>query len=260
MQQSTLAITYAQPLPDQGDLLMIEQEEWGKNTGVVTTAEMMRYVSAWVYNQLYRASTDCGVVDGQLTCTINIYPRMPQLVYQLHTSWGNLSGPRGGMTTVEEILNFTLTTEERPRYPVHSISAAHWLAECYDVSGAVVTPPALTIDGDAIVITEPVYGSVQVRYRTERYSHTLSIPRREDALEEFFSAAVYALYSGGLTWIEIDLPNSFDEANATERCGLSGSGSVTWPEDDPRPIADNPYRRKTVVDYCSQTIISDEIS
>lgn len=255
-----LTLSYSTPSVDGGDLLMIEQEEWGKNTGVVTSAEMLRYVSAWVYNQLYRASTDCGMVDGQLRCQVNVYPRVPGLSYQLHTSWGSLSGPRGGTTAVEEILNFTLSTEERVKYPCLEILDVDWMAECYDASGAVVTPPPLTIDGNAIVITAPVYGSVQVRYRTERYSHTLSIPRREDALEEFFSAAVYALYSGGLTWIEIDLPNSFDEATATERCGLSGSGSVTWPEDDPRPIADNPYRRKTVVDYCSQEIISDTIT
>jgi hypothetical protein len=258
--QSALAITYQQPAPDNLDLLLIEQEEWGKNVGVVTTAEMLRYISAWVYNQLYRASTDCGMVDGRLTCTINVYPRVPGLPYQLRTSWGSISGPRGGMTTFEEILNFTLTTEERVQYPCREILGVDWLAECYDASGAVVTPPALAIDGDTIVIPAPVYGSVQVRYRTERYSHTLSVPRREDALEEFFSAAAYALYDGGLTWIDVDLPNSFDEATATERCGLSGSGSVSWPEDDPRPIADNPYRRKTVVDYCSQTIISDTIT
>ena len=257
---SSIAITYQQPTPEAIDLLMIEQEEWARNTGVVTTAEMLRYVSAFVYNQLYRGSTNCSMVDGRLVCTVNVYPRVPGLAYQLHASWGELSGPRGGLVEITEILNFTLTTEERPRYPVRSISAVRWLAECYDPSGAVVEAPSLAIAGDAITIPAPVYGSVEVRYQTERYQHTLAIPRRDDALEEMFSAAVYALYDGGLAWIEIDLPDSFDEATATERCGLSGSASVTWPEEDPRPVADNPYRRHTLVDYCSQTIISDVIS
>lgn len=260
MTQSSLTITYAQPVPEQRDLLLIEQEEWARTTGVVTTAEMLRYVSAFVYNQLYRGSTNCSMVDGRLVCTVNVYPRVSGLAYQLHASWGELSGPRGGLVEITEILNFTLTTEERVKYPCRSISAVRWLAECYDPSGAVVDAPALTIAGDAITIPAPVYGSVEVRYQTERYQHTLAIPRRDEALEEMFTAAVYALYQGGLTWIEIDLPSSFDEATATERCGFSGTASVTWPEDDPRPVADNPYRRHTLVDYCSQTIISDVIS
>lgn len=259
MQQS-LAITFARPALDPADLLLIEQEEWARNTGVVTTAEMLRYVSAYVYNQLYASRTRCALQGGQLRCTVNVYPRVPGLVYRLHTSWGSLSGPSGGTVEITEILNYTLTTEERVQYPCREIRSARWLDVCYDPSGAVVANPALVIGDEAIVIAAPVYGSVEVRYTTERYSYQLAVPRREEALESMFSAAVYALYPGGISWIEIDLPDSFDEATAEDRCGLDGTVSVTWPEDNPRPVSDNPYRRRTVVDYCSQEIISDTIT
>lgn len=259
MQQS-LAITFARPAIDPAELLLIEQEEWARNTGVVTTAEMLRYVSAYVYGQLYGSRTRCPLVNGQLRCTVNVYPRVPGLVYRLHTSWGTLGGPRGGLTEITEILNYTLTAQEKVKYPCREIRSARWLDVCYDADGAVVTPPALVVDDDGLVIADPVYGSVEVRYTTERYSYQLAVPRREEALEAMFSAAVYALYQGGISWIAIDLPDSFDETTADDRCGLDGSVSLTWPEGDPRPVSDNPYRRHTVVDYCSQTIISDVIT
>jgi hypothetical protein len=137
---------------------------------------------------------------------INTYPRQPGLVYRLHTSWGTLSGPRGGRTTVTEILNFTLTAEERVNYPCHGIKRVAWLDVCYDSAGAIVPNPTLTVGADSISIPEAVYGSVEVTYDTEKYSHLLYVPRREGAIEEFFSAAVYALYQGGISWLEIDVP------------------------------------------------------
>jgi len=256
----SLVVNYRQDEVAQGPLLMIEQEEWGRNVGVVTTAEMLRYVSAVIYNQLYQKTTDCGMVDGQLTCTINVYTSRPGLAYQLHTSWGTVTGPAGGLVSITEILNFTLTTEERPKYPVRTMDSVRWLSDCYDSTGAIVNPPALTIGVDNVTIPDAVYGSVEVSYKTERYQHTLSVPKRDDAIEEMFSAAVYALYDGGVVWEKISMPRGFDENTAAVKCGLSGSVSVTWPEGDPRPVADSPYRRRTIVDYCSQTTISDTIS
>lgn len=258
--KQTLTIPYAVPSRDELDLLLIEQEEWDGNIGVVTTAEMLRYVSSYIYNQLYSSSTPCALVDGQLQCYINAYPRQEGLVYRLLSSWGNVSGPRGGKTDITEILNFTLTSEERVKYPCHNIKRVSWLDVCYNAEGAVVPNPQLTVEGDSVIVDSTVYGSVEVLYTTEKYTHILTVPRREDAIEGFFSAAVYALYHGGISWIEVDMPDNFDETSLDDNCGIDGSVSVVWPEDDPRPVSDNPYRRRTVVNYCTQETISDVIS
>lgn len=259
MISSAITIPYSIAAAAQGDLLVIEQEEWSKNIGVVTKFELLRYISSRVYDRPYISSTACGVSEGSLSCLVNVYPRRGGIVYRLHTSWGAVSEARGGLVDVEEIINFTLSTEEKVKYPCRSVKEVYWLAECYSSDGAEVDGPEITVSGDSLTVSSPVYGSAQIKYQTEKYTYTLTIPKREAALEEFFSAVIYALYVGGIVWEEIKLPDNFDENTAAERCGLSGSGTVTWPDEDPRSIADNPYRRHTIVDYCSQTIVSDTI-
>jgi len=199
---------------------------------------------------------------GSVVCLVYVYPLVEDLVYQFHTSHGSLSDRSVEMLIEDEEVNFTLTTEERPQHPPREILSAQWLDECYDSHGAVVDPPALTINGQQITIPSPVYGSALVRYRCERHGYVLNAPRRDDAIGNHYSAAVWGVYNGGLNWLEIEMPPGIDtfELDAEADCGWgAGSGTLTSPDDDPYPVSDTTHTRITDVDYCSQEIIKDEV-
>lgn len=260
MTTQSLSITYTGPAVATKDLLQLEQSAWGAYTGKVTRAEMIRYLSATLYGTEYSSRIDCGLVSGSVVCVVAAYPRIADLVYRLHTSHGTLSSPTMEMPLLTEALSFTLTTEVSPEHPVREIKSVEWLSECYNAEGAVVDPPALSTDGERITIPTAVYGSVSVTYRTERHSYVLTAPRREDAIDNHYSAAVYGVYDGGITWLVIEMPPGIEtfEADAGAYCGWGSSASVT-DDDQDYPVTDGKHTRTTDVDYCSQEIISEEI-
>jgi hypothetical protein len=215
-----------------------------------------------LYGEDYQSRVDCGFVGEDLVCAVFVYPRVAGLAYQFHTSHGTLSERSVELAEIEESLNFSMTAEEQPRYPARSIASAEWLAECYDVQGNVIPAPALTISGGSIRAGQACYGSVNLRYTTERHTYLLTCPRREEALDNHYSAAVYGVYSGGINWLEIEMPPGIDafEADPDAQCGWGSSqGSITAPEREPAPVEDGGHDRKTVVDYCSQEVASDEV-
>ncbi len=262
---TTLTLTYAAADAAEGeplDLLLIEQQDWRLGTGLVTKAELVGALANWLYDEDYQSRVDCGFVGEDLVCAVFVYPRRAGLAYQFHTSHGTLSERSVELAEIEESLNFSLEAEAQPRYPARSIAEAEWLAECYDVHGNVIPPPALTISGGSIRAGQACYGSVNLRYTTERHTYLLTCPRRADALDNHYSAAVYGVYSGGLNWLEIEMPPGIDafEADPDAQCGWGSSqGSVTAPDREDDPVEDGGHDRKTVVDYCSQEVASDEV-
>lgn len=257
-----LTISYAGPSAGAPlDLLQIEQQSWDALTGKVTRAEMVRYLAALLDGTEYRPLVDCGMVDGSVVCVVDVYPRRAGLVYQFHTSHGSLEGPTVSNEQVEESLSFRLDTEVTPQHPVRRIESVEWLSECYNAEGAIVDAPQLTIDGEVITIPSPVYGSVTVKYRTERHSYILTAPRRETAIDDAYSAVVYGVYAGGLNWLVIEMPPGIEafEADAEADCGWGSTASIKDDEEEPWPVEDGIHTRTTVVDYCSQTIISDTV-
>lgn len=258
----SLTISLAVPASDREprDLLQIEQDDWLPYTGVVTRAEMVRFVAAILYGGVYESRLECGLAGGAVVCAIRVYPRIPALAYQFSTSWGTLSERAVIEPEIEEIINFRLTDREEPSHPARSISSATWLAETYDSSGAVIPAPQLTIDGDSILAAVPVYGAVRVTYTTERHDYLLTAPRRDDAVDNHFSAVVYGVYDGGINWLEVEMPPGIEgfEADADADCGWgSVDGAITTPDDEARPVLPSGADRLTVVDYCSQTVVSD---
>nr|WP_321465166.1 hypothetical protein [uncultured Desulfobulbus sp.] len=261
MTTQSLSISYSGPdAASAKDLLQLEQSPWGAYTSRVTRAEMVRYLSALLYGTEYSSHIDCGLVNGAVVCVVAAYPRVPDLVYRLHTSHGALSSPAREMPLLTEALSFRLTTELSPAHPVRKIKSVEWLSECYNAEGAVVDPPPLSTDGETITIPTAVYGSVSVTYRTERHSYVLTSPRREDAIDNYYSAAVYALYDGGISWLVIEMPPGIEtfEINEDAECGWGSTASIT-DDDQDYPVTDGKHTRTTDVDYCSQEIISEEI-
>lgn len=265
MSQHALTIAYGLPsgqTPDPLDLLLIEQEAWRSSTGVVTKAELVRWLAARLYDREYEERTDCGLVGGSVVCAIYVYPRVAGLLYQFRASWGTLSERSVAMETITETINFQLDAEVDPRYPAREIKSATWMDQTYDASGAIIPNPALTIQGGKITSTVPVYGAVEVRYTTERHAYMLTCPRREEAIDNNYSAVVYGLYAGGLNWLVLEMPPGIDafEADEDAECGWGSTvGSITAPDDEDWPVEDGLYERRTVVDYCTQLIASDRV-
>jgi len=262
MQTSQLGISYSGPAAAAPlDLLLIEQEEWSGSTGQVSRVEMVRYLAALFSGEEYQSSVDCGMEGGSVVCLVYVFPLLEDLVYQFHASHGSLSQRSVALLVEEEELNFTLTIEASPSHPPREILSVEWLDECYDSQGTVVDPPDLTIDGLQITIPSPVYGSALVRYRTERHAYLLHAPRRDDAIDNHYSAAVWGVYDGGINWLEIEMPPGIEtfELDAEADCGWGGSGILLNPDNDPYPVADTTHTRITDVDYCGQEIIKEEI-
>jgi len=264
MTSPRLTIPVTGPSAATLDLLLIEQQEWSAYTGVVTSSRMVRALRTMLYGDEYQETLNCGVVDGNVVCAVYVYPRQRGLDYQFAASYGNLSDRSEEDVVEEETLNFSLATSVTPTHPPLEVIAASWVADVvYDVAGNRIAAPALMIDGQNIVADTggmKIYGSVAVRYRTERHAYTLTVPRRDDAVDNFYSAVVYGWYEGGLNWEEIEMPPGIEvfEADAAAVCGSSG-GSASIPEDDDDGPYDQPVtaNRRTTVDYCFQEIIED---
>lgn len=266
MPSHALTLTYAtratsrEPL----DLLQIEQDDWATATGVVTSAAMVRRLSAILYDEDRRDELrlDCGLSGDSVRCLVRVWPLVPGLVYRFATSHGTLSERLVEEISETEDVFFQLTTVERVKHPVRAIESVEWLADCYDADGAIVAQPALSAVGQEVRSGRPVYGTARVKYQTERHTYALTCPRREGALANFYSAAVYGVYSGGLNWLEIDMPPGIEEfeQDPDADCGWgSAGGSIDWPEDEPYPVEESNRTRLTVVDYCSQIVASDNV-
>ena len=157
-----------------------------------------------------------------------------------------------------ETINFSLEAAVTPEHPPLSISRAVWIDVVYDSEGNEIAPPQLAIVNGAITSPLPVYGAVEVDYTTERHSYTLTIPRRADAIDHFYTAAVFGWYAGGVDWLEMELPPGIEtfDADPDAVCGRSDSGSVIDP-DDPDYTPPVSASRLTIVDYCTQEVLED---
>jgi hypothetical protein len=264
MSQQSLTISLVHP--DQGreplDLLLLEQEEWRPYTGRVSSVAMVNWLAAVLYGEEFTHRLDCGMSGEAMVCAVFAYPRVAGLAYQLRASHGELSERAAALVEITETVNFRLEATAAPRYPARQIQSARWLADCYDATGAVITPPTLTIDGDQLQAGLAIYGAAEVTYTTERHSYILTVARRDDAIEDHYSAVVYGVYDGGLNWLEIEPPPGVEafEADPSAVCGLgSFAGSVEHPDPDLGDIPGQFAHRVVKIDYCSQDIISDNV-
>lgn len=261
MSSPRLTISLNGPATESLGLLQIEQQPWAAYTSVVTTGAMVRALRTMLYGDEYQDTIDCGLVGANVVCIIDVYPRMRELEYQFSASWGVLSD-RSEQDVIEtELVSFRLSATATPSHPAFAILSADWVDNLvYDTAGNERKAPGLIIDGDTIATADgsTIYGTAEVRYRTERHSYILTIPRRDDAVDNFYSAAVYGWYQGGLEWLIVEMPPGIAtfEADPDAVCGHSVTASVTDDEPDPyeQPVTAS---RISVVDYCSQVVVED---
>lgn len=256
-----ITLTYRGPASESLDLLQIEQVDWDRYTGKVTTGAMVRALREMLYGEDAGSLVDCGLTGCSVVCLILVYPRVPGLAYQFAASYGSLSERLEEIVEESETVNFSLETSASPNHPPMAIISAEWADVVYDAAGNEIVPPALTILDGEIISPIPVYGAVDVVYTTERHAYTLTAPRREDAVDNFYTSAVYGWYSGGVNWLAVKMPPGIETFNADADAVCGGdSGFIEPPEDDDpgeEPVTGN---RRSVVDYCSQEIVEDDFT
>lgn len=209
MNSPRITFTISKPAASSLGLLRIEQQEWSAYTGRVTTGVMVSALRTLLYGEESTDRVNCGVIDGSVICQIDVYPRRPGLRYQFASSWGNLSARYEEEITETELVSFHLESTASPSHPCREILSASWVdGLVYDADGNEISAPALIIDGTTIATKngQAIYGTADVVYRTELHRYSLVIPRRDTAIDNFFSAVVYGWYEGGLDYLQIDLP------------------------------------------------------
>jgi len=247
---------------DSGELLLIEQEDWKPYTGLVTKGNMARQLASLLYSDAYQAQVDCGVMaNGDVVCAVYVYKLRPDVQYQLTVTHGELAGPEATGVDVDETLHFSLDTESALKYPAATVRSAVW-ASAYNSDGVKVTDPAVTITSRDVTVSAPVYGSLRVQYTAQRDEYILTIPKRADAEENFYSAYLIGLPIGGRpVFLQFDPPPTAEEmAKEGTECGRGSggdSGDATRPSHPLDDVTASKHQRTIIVDYCTQEVIVD---
>ncbi len=249
------------------DSLILKQEDWEGSVGKVKMSDFYNFAYNILSSYTVENNTDCGLnSDGSCTLTIYAYPSVPDLEYQLHTSYGSLSDRSIDNFEHQELITFNIAKEAVLSYFPHGSVESSWVGAVYGSTGNVRSQPPITIDeSGAITIPEKVYGTLKVTYTTRRHEYTLTAEPRDDS-SDLFGAVVYGVYTNGIAWVEIEPPPDADElSQGSASCGgLPGSLDVDDDGDDgtgggsgSSPPSAPKVDRTITYDYCTQEVQSD---
>jgi hypothetical protein len=240
--------------------VLIEQEDWAPYTGYVTTANMVRTIASYLYNEDFGATVNCGMVDGNMATILYVYPLVEDLAFELHLSRGTLSGAIREDYVETESVFFKLTDSKKLKYPGRDIVHTEWLTSPLDSKGADVNA-TLSVSNGYAYSDVAVYGTAIIKYNVTRYSYSVVVEPRAEADENLYNSVAYAVYQGGVVHKVLDPPPNSESYDGDAGCigGVSINGSVSQDEDDlPEDLHRN-ANRVIVVDYCAQETITDEI-
>ena len=259
MLAATLPVPRAALEAEPLDLLQIEQQSWSVYTGKVTKQEVVRILAALMEDREYQAAVDCGLAGDQLVALLYLYPRTPDLVYELFCDWGQLSEPIIEQVELEEQVQFNLSKTGIPSRPVREILSASWQDDCCNAQGDIVDSAPPTIAGAQVASSQAVHATALVRYLTERHTVVINAPRREEALDQQWASVVVATYPGGLKYHQLVMPPGIAAfaANPDAVCGSSWTGSVSESGDDPYPPDPRGADLITEVAYCKQVTLRE---
>lgn len=252
-----LQLEYARPAAGKApDLLFYEQEKWAPYTGLVTKANLVKMLARLLYGDRYQETIDCGMRDGgkSFVAVVHAYPLVPNLQFETHTTYGTLSEGVVEDYLHTEQVGIVYEEEKELEYPAMSVESVEWLGGIYNKNGRTVPARDLAVSGKKLYVGGQVCGTVKLSYWVRRTTFILSIEKREDAIENFYSAAVYGIYPGGIAFKEISAPPGA-EAFAPDPdavCGWTYRLRVTYHEKDPRPPKpDSPSDETRRVDFCT---------
>lgn len=257
MTTKSLLINYSIPQPSPSDsFVLLEQEEWGPNVGMLTKAGAIAYLDALLFGDPEEdLEENCGVATDDLIKTyVYAYPYPANLAFDIHITHGTLTSQTFQQEVYSEIINVQQDTELDLKYPAVSIISAEWVANAYDANFNKLSGVPLTISGNKVLVGQKVFGSVLVKYNVVRYRYRASVPLREDDTDEGYNSYIYTIWDGGNNVIKFE--PSEDATLEGSNCG-NRFGELTVGDDgDDRvpPYADGEdiikYR-----DYCQDCIL-----
>ena len=273
--ENTTSIIFQNPEPPSGlNALWIEEKGWEMDENKISFVDLYRHTGSQLINtslignpydlaSIQSPTHDCGITDGQIHNTIYVYRQNPALGYSLKHSYGELGQLSSGAaeeTHFEEVFNFNIEKNATLSYPNIGNLNVTWQGVVYDAVGNVISAPSYVIENNSIVLSEKVYGSLKVSYTLYRDVYTFTVSPGDDS--DLFGGVFYALYNGGISWLEVDSPNEITSAllNGDVDCGYQW-GNVTFPDslpdDSDTPPTEAPKVDTTVTtDYCSQVVTS----
>lgn len=246
------------------DLLVIEQKEWVNTIGKVRMSDFYNFVYHILDSSAYESEVDCGLnSDGTCTSLIYVYPKVSNLSYQMHTSFGILSDRIIDDFLHQELITFNIAKTGNLTYSPSGNTSYSWVGHVYDSAGNIRRAPSVNVDSFGnIVLSEKVYGTLKVEYMLRRHIYTLNVTPRESGTDRF-GAVVYGLYEGGLSWLSITNPPDADElASGSTTCGgmTYNMSDEIIADPDEGPIDTPEVNRKITYDYCSLILQSDVIT
>lgn len=273
MTDTSLAIQFANPSGADGECeLLIEQEPWGKDVGVTTEMTGILGIASAI-NGTRWPEVFCGGMNGYFNATVYVYPCDFGMDYQFHVSHGSVTSGSTDIKYREEVVQCSMQLVHTLDYPLYQLGSMSWIGRCYDSQGNFVSRPQVSIYGNQVVISEEVYGSVRVRYTVVRHTYHVTISRRFAAIENKYESVAYAVWDGGVKWIDIEAPAGFEAYDGD--CGNGsyhddnlqdgyisdqlGRTDICGHRYTDIPVASSADRRITV-QYCTQITTSDEIS
>lgn len=242
-------------LPESRELIKLEQAEWNPAIGQLTAGTVVRHLSALLYGTR-SAGVDCGVTDSGMPTAVNAYPAYEHLAYTLKLSYGELGERIVKDKEIQEEALVSPDKEIEVEYPIKEILMVSWQGKTYNKKLQVVSPPELIISDDkkSVSCSEPVYGRLRFKYTTVCHTYTVSVPKRDDSIENKYTSVAYAIYDGKPVWLVLKPPAGSDQTEGD----CAGGTSITPPDDDPLP---KPYGNvKIVWDYCAREEISREVT
>lgn len=258
MSDATLSIPFAPPSAADAteDLVLLEQKEWAKRTGLLTRAGMVRWLDAVLYRQGNGASglMDCGLnAGGDLEIILYAYPLRPGVRFRLVTTIGQLVGGDYEEIEESESVSLDMTAEASINHPALRIRSASWLVGPYNPDGNPIPAPPLWTDGRRIIAPRPMYGSVHLTLIVPRYTWRLVLPWAEAAalvMAGWSEFAVCLPPPGRPVALALNTPPGFEElVESGEDCG-SARTTITHKDGDWPPEC--PPADKTVkCDYCA---------
>lgn len=260
MNQS-FSVTFTNTPPDSSsqDLLDLEQDSWESYVGRLTAANMVRYIRNMLFGEAEDSYFDCGL-DGEGRCVtvIHAYPLTSDLGYRIYCSYGELGS--GIITSFDEteIVEFQNSSTASVKYPCQRIVDREWLGTIYDSQDNPLAHPPIEINGKELIVPEKIWGTVKLTYRVYRRSYGLTITPRADQIEGSYSAAVWAIYDGGIEYLVLSEPPGIDNYSTDGRCGYSSWTNVEFAPDEPPKHPAGDFDKYIDIEYCTQIDISDE--
>ena len=250
-------IQFQDSVSNERDSLLLEQEEWKENTGYVTKAALYKSLYTSLMGAVNVSSpVECGFnSNGEIETVIHAYPSDKNLNYSLKATYGDFNGRQINIFKEKEIIDFSLTNTASLKYKSDGNLDYHWVGNVYNENSEIVSNLTINIQDSEIKLSEKVYGALSISYNVYRHSYKFIVKPREDEELDIFGAVVYAVYPGGVTWLQLKTPPNSDAIAKGAICGRYVTPSPDEEDKHEVPKFCRTYNKTYTWDYCSKELL-----